>query len=136
MKTECIHATEHMPEVYRKHFDGYRAVRLFGDDGRMTAELVWRLASGDTVEILDFGVFDDDDRRRGLGTKLFKEALTDIRDFFEQYNLKPWRIYVFCEQGNTASRAFYEFRGFKLIATLKDFYRDGSAVMYSLDISG
>jgi hypothetical protein len=72
MGTRIVHAAEHMPDQYRDHLDGYRAVQLVDDDGTIRGELVWRLAGRWHVkfEIKEFGLFADADKRRGRGTQL------------------------------------------------------------------
>jgi hypothetical protein len=65
LRLEAVPARAHRPDEYRDVFEGYRAVRMIDDCGRLRGELVWRLATGQTVEITELGVFDESDRRHG-----------------------------------------------------------------------
>jgi len=138
MKTDIVHAQDHMSDRYRDYLDGYRAIRLIDDEGVIRGELVWRLASRwrATVEIKEFGLFNPEDKRKGWGTKLLETAIKDMSDYIEQLNLgyRFWRIYLFCEARNKEGQAFYQARGFQSEAVLKDFYGPGDgddAIIYS-----
>ena len=44
-------AQMHRPDEYADTFEAHRAVQMIDDSGEMQGELVWRLATGQTVEI-------------------------------------------------------------------------------------
>ena len=136
VKTEVVHATQHMTEHYRPFLDGFRAVQLIDDAGSLRGELVWRLATGHTVEITEMGIFEGSDRRRGHGSALLTAALQDMESYFDSMGRKLRLIYLFCEARNEEARAFYEVRGFQLQATLHSFYDDGDATIYAMCPSG
>jgi len=46
-----VAAREHLPEQYASWYEGYRALQAVDNDGTLRGELVWRLATGQTVEI-------------------------------------------------------------------------------------
>jgi len=131
MRTEIIHARDHLSDHYRDYLEGYRAVRLIDEEGCLRGELVWRLATGHTVEITEMGLFAEEDRGIGLGTRLLEAAIQDMQTYFERLEFPLRRIYLFCETINEEGRAFYEARGFRAAAVLEDFYGDGDAVLYS-----
>jgi RimJ/RimL family protein N-acetyltransferase len=130
MRTVVVAASTHRPEEYAVAFAGHRAVQLLDKDDRMRAEIIWRLATGNTVEITEFGIFDPVDRRKGHGTRLLRAGLVDIQEFFARHSLRLRRIYLFCDAINQPGRAFWEARGFKLACILPDFYHYCDAVMY------
>lgn len=130
MQFETVDAREHKPDEYADVFEGYKAVRMIDDAGRVRGELVWRLASGQTVEITEFGIYDEADRRRGWGSQLLEAGIASMRQFFSNKSYKLRRIYLFCDSINEAGRAFYESRGFSVQALLKDFYHYCDAVLY------
>jgi ribosomal protein S18 acetylase RimI-like enzyme len=128
-----VPAGTHRPKEYSDVFDGYKAVQLVDESGQMRGELVWRLATGNTIEITELGVFDESLRRKGWGSKLLEAGLASIRSFFAD---KPYwlrRIYVFCDSVNGAARAFYEAHGFELACMLPGFYHYCDAALYVLD---
>jgi ribosomal protein S18 acetylase RimI-like enzyme len=122
-----------MPNDYRRYIDGWRAMRLIDPEGNVRGELVWRYASGNNVEITEFGIFDQRDRRRGLGSRLLEAGLQDMTDFAQQIRRPIRLVYLFCETRNEPARAFYEAKGFQLCVELPDFYKEpGGAVMYAV----
>ena len=135
LEVDVVHATEHMPDHYRRYIDGWRAVRLIDAEGEIRGELVWRYATGNSVEITEFGIFNEDERRHGLGTRLLEAALRDMQGFAQQIQRPIRLVYLFTETRLGAARAFYEARGFHLCAELPDFYEEpGGCVMYALKL--
>jgi ribosomal protein S18 acetylase RimI-like enzyme len=126
-----VPAQNHMPDHYSDYLQGYRAVRLLEEDGTILGELVWRVASGHNIEIMEFGIFEEDNRWQGWGTRLLEAVFEDIRQYFLKINHRLWKVYLFCEEANESGRGFYESQGFQLETVLKRFYPDGDAVMYS-----
>jgi hypothetical protein len=57
MRFVVVPAQLHRPDEYSDTFEGYRAVQLIDDSEEMRGELVWRLATGQTVEITEMGIF-------------------------------------------------------------------------------
>jgi ribosomal protein S18 acetylase RimI-like enzyme len=105
------------------------------DDHEIEAELVWRLGSGNNIEITEFGVFSESNRRKGIGTLLLRAAISDMLDFSEAEGIALLNVYLFCETRNTAARSFYESHGFKLQAKVDELYEEeGGAVLYSMNI--
>jgi ribosomal protein S18 acetylase RimI-like enzyme len=134
MRFEDVDARQHRPDDYADVFAGYRAVRLVGDDGRTRGELVWRLATGQAVEITEFGVYDEADRRLGWGTRLLDAGLESMRAFFADKPYRLRRVYLFCDAINEPGRRFYEARGFTLAAVLPGFHHYCDAAMYVRDV--
>src|SRR5439155_17927793 len=122
LRFDIVSAQQHRPDYYADVFAGYRAVRLVDDGGQTRGELVWRLASGQSVEITEFGIYDEADRRRGWGTKLLNAGIADIGAFFKDKSYRLRRIYLFCDAINEPGRRFYEARGFKLATVISGFY--------------
>jgi ribosomal protein S18 acetylase RimI-like enzyme len=134
LRIEIVHAREHMPGHYQDYIDGQRALQLLDEQRHIRGELVWRVATGHTVEITEFGILNPKDRRQGWGSKLLQTALEDMRHYFDKICKPLTRVYLFCEAKNVGARAFYEAHGFHLDALLKDFYPDGNAALYSLSV--
>ena len=131
MYIDTVQAQNHMPDHYSDYLQGYRAIRLLEEDGTILGELVWRVASGHNIEITEFGIFEAENRRKGWGTQLLEAAFEDMRQYFVKINRPLWKVYLFCEEKNEEGRSFYESRGFRLEAVLKNFWEDGNAAMYS-----
>jgi len=136
MRTTIVSADRHRLEEYADVFRGYKAVQLLDDTGTMRGELVWRLATGDAVEITEMGIFDQADRRQGWASMLLEAGIESMREFFTETGRRLRRIYLFCDSINEAGRAFYEARGFALATILKDFYHYCDAALYVRNMEG
>ncbi|MEM6334462.1 MAG: GNAT family N-acetyltransferase [Planctomycetota bacterium] len=130
MRFDVVDARLHRPDDYADVFQGYRAVRLIDEHDRVRGELVWRLGTGQCVEITEFGIYDEADRRQGWGTQLLNAGIESIRAFFAGKPYELRRVYLFCDSINTPGRAFYEANGFRLAAILSGFYHYCDAAMY------
>jgi ribosomal protein S18 acetylase RimI-like enzyme len=130
VKVEVVDARDHRLEEYENYFRGYKALQLMDGAGRMRGELVWRLATGHTVEITEFGIYDPKDRRQGWGTLLLGAGLKAMMEFFEEIGATLRRVYAFCDSTNEAGRAFYRARGFRQEAELEGFYSYCNAILY------
>ena len=134
MRFVTVEARTHRPDEYSDVFDGYKAVQLVDGSGRIQGELVWRLATGNTVEITELGVFDESLRRKGWGTRLLDAGLESIRSFFAHKTYRLRRLYVFCDAINDPARAFYKAHGFELACVIPGFYHYCDAALYVLDV--
>ena len=66
MRTAVVAASTHRREEYAVDFEGHRAVQLINEAGRMRGEMIWRLATGRTVEVTEFGIFDPNELGRSF----------------------------------------------------------------------
>jgi ribosomal protein S18 acetylase RimI-like enzyme len=130
MRFEAVDARQHRADYYADALAGYKAVRLVDDHGRTRGELVWRLASGHSVEITEFGIYDEADRRQGWGTRLLDAGIASIRAFFADKPYRLRRIYVFCDSTNEPGCRFYEARGFQLAVVIPEYYHYCDAALY------
>ena len=131
MYIDIVQAQNHIPDHYSDYLQGYRAVRLLEGNGTILGELVWRVVSGHNIEITEFGIFEEENRRKGWGTRLLEAAFEDMRQYFVKIDHPLWKVYLFSEEDNEEGRGFYESSGFRLEVVLKDFWENGNAVMYS-----
>ncbi len=69
MYIDIVPAQNHIPDHYSDYLQGYRAVRLLAEDSTILGELVWRVASGHNIEITEFGIFEEENKRKGWGTQ-------------------------------------------------------------------
>lgn len=134
MQLVTVQANRHRLEEYADVFDGHQAIQLIDESGEMRGELVWRLATGQTVEITEMGVFEEVDRRQGWGSKLLDAGLEAIREFFVGKPYRLRRVYLFCDSINQPARAFYESHGFRLVTVMAGFYHYCDASLYVLNV--
>jgi RimJ/RimL family protein N-acetyltransferase len=134
LRFAIVPANSHRLDEYHDTLEGYKAVQLIDDFGEMVGELVWRLATGQNVEITEMGIFNESNRRQGWGSEILKAGLESIREFFAGKPYRLRRIYLFCDSINRPARAFYERHGFKMETILHGFYHYCDAVLYVLDV--
>lgn len=82
--------------------------------------LVWRVGSGETIEIFDIAV--NSERRVGVGRSMISELKEIVGDK---------TIFAITREQNEIAHKFYEKNGFTAIM-LPKFYEDGDARMYIL----
>lgn len=99
-----------------------RRIELDGDERDF---LVWRWASGRSVEILDIAV--GSERGVGKGTRLINLLLDEVRD-------KTSMVYAITRAHNTIARQFYSALGFRQLAKMYRFYEEEDACMYGRDL--
>lgn len=96
--------------------------------------LVWREGSGDTIEIYDIAVASER-RRTGIGRQLVGMLL---KDYVPPGVRLVWAVTRYT---NLIAQEFYEALGFRVVAVLRNFYKDepdgknvADAIMFGLDI--
>ena len=94
-------------------------------EGVLQGFLVARI-SGEECELENI-VVAEDSRRLGLGSKLIRALITDVR--YQKAN----RIFLEVRESNMTARCFYETCGFSIAGRRKSYYRDPSedAVLYT-----
>lgn len=113
----------------------YEVMNMIG--GTITTpagRLIWREGSGCTVEIYDIEV-DSAYRRKGIGKKLVAQLVNN--------HVPPGcqLVYAITRTTNLIAQEFYEGVGFRVIAVLRNFYKDefgernvADAIMFGIDI--
>ena len=137
LTVDVIRFQDHNTGEYTDKIKGQRVVRLIDECGEERGELVWRLASGHTIEICEMEITRGEDHGQGLGTRLLEESIKDMQAFFsmnQNYEGPLRRIFLFTEASNDYARVFYKARGFSEEAVLQDFYDDGDAVLCILNL--
>ncbi len=101
--------------------------RISIEDAEGRAFVEFHVATGNTIEITNIIV---DDRRKGMGRRLVELVK-------ERYYM-PSTLYAFTRLSNQIAGAFWDGIGFRQVAIIPRFYRDGkmpeSAVMFCLEI--
>lgn len=94
--------------------------------------LIYREGSGDTIEIFDIVV--NSKRRCGIGKSMIRKLMASI----PRGTKLVWAI---TRSENFIAQQFYESERFRIIAVLREFYKDGDhpptidAIMYGRDIA-
>lgn len=91
--------------------------------------LQWRQGSGSTIEVYDIAVFGD--RRKGSGRKMIQ----DLYDIVAKQYSSTTLIWAIARESNRIARDFYLGIGWRIIAVLPQFYKEGNAIMFGRNMT-
>jgi ribosomal protein S18 acetylase RimI-like enzyme len=86
--------------------------------------LIYRIGSGDTVEILDIQVMSK--RRMGIGRRMVSKLLADLPPTIKL-------VYAFTRSSNEISQEFYKGIGFRCVAVARKFYQGEDSILWGVD---
>ena len=123
---------EALVELYIDHY----FVKLVEADEGIIGHLIWfpreepRLG---WAEILDIGIREDH-RRKGLGCKVLREAICDIKRHFRSRGCSARCIMLFTSERNEPARRLYEKAGFRMVGYGGYVSEDGAKeLLYALN---
>lgn len=137
MQIKVKHSRDHHGrEDFRPYVDGQHAIILEDDSGQYQGELVWRLANiGQGIaEISGFGIAEEENRRKGWGSRLLEAALEDMVVFMREHGIEPRLVYLIAAEETAPAKAFYEARGFRYLTRVAGLYRVGTACLYARNL--
>lgn len=74
-------------------------------------------------------------QKQGVGSKLMKNSIESVKNFFNQNNLKLRKIYLFVSESNLIAQRFYNKFGFKNEAKIKNLFSNlETELLFVLDI--
>lgn len=118
-----------------KSFFDYHHIKVVKNEGKVIGGLFWN-----TVEERHHGLaqvadlwIDENFRRKGLGEKLLRTVIEDMKQFFATSNHVLRKVVVTTGDDNEPAKKLYEKVGFKEVAVLKDLFAKGeNEVVYVL----
>ena len=132
-KEEYGERVKEIINCYLKH----KHIKLVKDNKKIIGLLLWSVKEGfhhGLCEIEELWIHEKY-RRKGLGTKLLKSTIKDIKKYFIKEGYKPRKIFLFTSKENVAARKCYEKQNFKLVAEVGDLFKDNEIeLMYVLDL--
>lgn len=121
-----------------KSFFDYHHVKVIKHEGMVVGAAFWNVVEEKhhgLAEIRDFWV-DENFRRRGLGEKLLRTTIEDMKRFFAASDYTLRKVLVTTGENNEPARKLYEKVGFQTSAALKDLYAQGETEhVYILTLS-
>jgi ribosomal protein S18 acetylase RimI-like enzyme len=121
-----------------KSFFDYHHIKVVKHDGKVIGALFWNVMEEKhhgLAEIRDFWI-DENFRRRGLGEKLLRLAIRDMKQLFAGHDLALRKVLVTTGGDNVPARMLYEKVGFQESAALPDLFAQGETeLVYILTIS-
>jgi len=115
----------------------YHNVLLAKVDGEIQGACFWRI-EGERYSGLGWieNIWVEEQfRELGLGEKLMRGAVEDIKDFFTKHGVKPRKVVLTTQEERRSARKLYEKVGFKHVASIEEMYDPGGHDMiYILDL--
>lgn len=121
-----------------KSFFDYHHIKLIQYEAKIIGALFWNVMEEKhhgLAEIVDFWI-DEKFRRRGLGEKLLRSVIEDMKQLFAAHHYPLRKVLVTTGEDNTPARNLYEKTGFQKSAALSDLFAQGETeLIYVLTIS-
>ena len=121
-----------------KSFFEYHHVKVIKNEGRAIGVMFWKVVEEKHHALAEIGEFwiDENFRRRGLGERLLRTVIDDMKQFYARYNQKLRKVLVTTGEDNVPARNLYEKVGFEKSAALADLFHEGETeLVYILTTS-
>jgi len=144
---ESLIAIYSQPDLYHnreeaswfvKSFFDYHHIKLVKHEGNLVGALFWNVVEEKhhgLTEIRDFWI-DESFRRKGLGERLLRSAIEDMKRLFADHNFALQKVMVTTGDDNLPARKLYEKVGFQQCAALRDLFAKGETeLIYILTLN-
>jgi len=121
-----------------KSFFDYHHIKVIKHEGKVIGALFWNVVEEKHHGLAEIGDFwiDEDFRRRGLGERLLRTGIEDMKQFFAKDNFTLRKVLVTTGDDNTPAKTLYEKVGFERSAALADLFVQGETeLVYILTLS-
>jgi ribosomal-protein-alanine N-acetyltransferase len=119
-------------------FFDYHHVKVVKDKEEIVGAAFWNVVEEKhhgLAEIADIWI-DENFRGRGLGERLLRTVIEDMKQFFAQYNNTLRKVLVTTGDDNEPAKKLYEKVGFKKVAVLADLFAEGeNELVYVLTLN-
>jgi len=121
-----------------KSFFDYHHIKVVKHEGRVIGAIFWNVVEEKhhgLTEIVDLWI-DEDFRGRGLGERLLRSVVEDMKQFFAKNNFVLRKILVTTGSDNEPAKNLYEKVGFQKSAALADLFAQGETeLVYILTLN-
>jgi len=144
---ESLIAIYSQPDLYHnreeaswfvKSFFYYHHVKLVKYEGNLVGALFWNVVEEKhhgLTEVRDFWI-DESFRRRGLGERILRSAIKDMKRLFAENDFVLRKVMVTTGDDNVPARKLYEKVGFQQSAALPDLFARGETeLIYILTLN-
>ena len=134
---ELYHNREEASWFVKSYFD-YHHVKVVKHDGKVVGALFWNVVEEKhhgLTNVQDLWV-DEGFRRRGLGEKLLRSSIEDMKRLYADHRYALRKVFVTTGEDNRPARNLYEKVGFQKVAALPDLFAHGeSELVYILTLN-
>jgi ribosomal protein S18 acetylase RimI-like enzyme len=121
-----------------KSFFDYHHVKVVRHVEKVIGVAFWNVVEEKhhgVAEICDFWI-DESFRRRGLGERLLRKIIEDMKQFFAKENVALRKVLVTTGEDNEPAKKLYEKVGFQRSAVLRDLFAQGeNELVYILTLN-
>lgn len=121
-----------------KSFFDYHHVKVVRHVEKVIGATFWNVVEEKhhgLAEIKDFWI-DENFRRRGLGERLLRTIIEDMKQFFAKENFALRKVLVTTGEDNEPAKKLYEKVGFQRSAVLRDLFAQGeNELVYILTLN-
>lgn len=121
-----------------KSFFDYHHIKVVKHDGKVIGAIFWNVVEEKHHGLAEIGDFwiDENFRRKGLGERLLRTAIEDMKQFFAKHNFTIRKILVTTGEDNEPAKKLYEKIGFQKTAVLRDLFAQGeNELVYILTLN-
>lgn len=123
---DLYHNREEASWFVKSYFD-YHHIKVVKQRGKVVGAIFWN-----TVEEKHHGLtniqdlwIDEKFRRKGLGEKLLRSSIEDMKKLYAEHRSALRKVYVTTGEKNNPARKLYRKIGFRLVAILPDLFAEG-----------
>jgi ribosomal protein S18 acetylase RimI-like enzyme len=121
-----------------KSFYDYHHIKVIKDKKKIIGAIFWNVVEEKHHGITEIGDLwiDENNRRKGLGEKLLRTAIEDMKQFLTKENSSLRKVLVTTGDDNEPAKKLYEKIGFKKSAILADLFAKGeNELIYILTLN-
>ena len=134
---DLCHNIEEASWFVRSYFD-YHNVKVVKQNSKIIGVLFWNSVEEKhhgLTNIQDLWI-DESFRRKGLGEKLLRSSIEDMRKLYAKHHYTLRKVFVTTGENNKPARNLYEKAGFHIVAVLPDLFAQGeSELAYVLTLN-
>jgi ribosomal protein S18 acetylase RimI-like enzyme len=121
-----------------KSFFDYHHIKVMRNEGRVIGAIFWNVVEEKHHGLAEIGDFwiDKDSRRKGLGERLLRTVIKDMKQFFEKDKHTFRKVLVTTGEDNEPAKNLYEKVGFQRSAAVADLFGQGETeLVYVLTVN-
>jgi ribosomal protein S18 acetylase RimI-like enzyme len=134
---ELYHSREEATWFVKPFFD-YHHIKVVRNENRVIGVIFWKVVEEKHHGLAEIGEFwiDKDFRRKGLGERLLRTVIEDMKQFFRKDTHALRKVLVTTGEDNESAKKLYEKAGFQRSAALADLFGPGQTeIVYILTLN-
>ena len=128
------------PEILENRIDCFlthNTTILAKDNDKIIGTLQWHIKEDPNCGVVEFEEFHvlEDYRNKGTGSLLIEHGIRSVKETFDNYKIKPRKIFAFVGSQHDAARKVFEKFGFEQISEVGNLFSDSETdLIYCLEL--